>query len=310
MARGGDRGGATEGVEFPFEIGSGASERGHDGGSGPRICYIDERRLRGSEGGLLGTVLEEMGQRSAVAQGLRRPVTFGSPTGLGDQRVYLLVDGRTALGFLKVGRKRLFVAAPPPTDVGFRGAQRFADVQDALREIEPLCALDFYVHERCQRRGHGRRLFDAMLAREKVEPAMLGYDRPSPKLLGFLSSHYGLNKYRPQNNNFVVFDRYFDPHCEEATQPLAPQSSRRHAGLQTGREVSSPSHRDAPALKHSIQESAGRRRLAAGHAAHAEAGGYCGGRRDAPTYRTLFDDRPSSRGDFRQPISAGNGRPF
>jgi len=161
--------------------------------------------LRTPSGTMLCTVLEELGQRSASAQGLKKPVTYGSSRGFGDQRVYLLVDGRMALGFLKVGPKRLFVAAPPTYHQ--RGA--IADVQDAFREIEPLCALDFYIHERCQRSGLGRRLFDAMLAREQLTPCELGYDRPSPKLLAFLRKHYGLSKYRPQNNNFVVFNRFF-----------------------------------------------------------------------------------------------------
>ncbi|KAF4742693.1 Alpha-tubulin N-acetyltransferase 1, partial [Perkinsus olseni] len=35
------------------------------------------------------------------------------------------------------------------------------------------------------------------------------YDRPSPKLLSFLRKHYGLHKYMPQGNNFVVFSEYF-----------------------------------------------------------------------------------------------------
>jgi len=172
---------------------------------GPCVGYVDERVLRRPSGTALCTVLEELGRRSAAAQGLKKPVTYGSSRGLGDQRVYLLVDGRMALGFLKVGPKRLFVAAPPT----YHQRGSFADVQDAFREIEPQCALDFYIHERCQRSGLGRRLFDAMLAREKLTPCELGYDRPSPKLLGFLRKHYGLSDYRPQNNNFVVFDRFF-----------------------------------------------------------------------------------------------------
>ena len=50
---------------------------------------------------------------------------------------------------------------------------------------EPLCVLDFYVHESMQRRGIGRRLFDEMLRTERTEARLLGYDRPSPKLIGF-----------------------------------------------------------------------------------------------------------------------------
>jgi hypothetical protein len=53
-------------------------------------------------------------------------------------------------------------------------------------EISPLCVLDFYVVEGHQRGGYGRQLFDSMLRSEVVEPQRLGYDRPSPKLIGFL----------------------------------------------------------------------------------------------------------------------------
>ena len=48
-----------------------------------------------------------------------------------------------------------------------------------------------------------------MVKQEGVRPAQLGYDRPSPKLIGFLKKHFGLSNYRPQNNKFVVFDDYF-----------------------------------------------------------------------------------------------------
>ena len=48
-----------------------------------------------------------------------------------------------------------------------------------------------------------------MLEREGVRPEKLGYDRPSEKLIAFLGKHYGLKKYVPQNNNFVVFDAYW-----------------------------------------------------------------------------------------------------
>jgi len=199
-------------MEFPFDLAACiGAERGFEG---PCVGYVDEKALRSSSGGALSTVLEELGRKSATAQGLRKPVTYGSAHGMGDQRVYLLVQGRTALGILKVGRKRLFVAAPPVESLR-RGADVFADVQGAFREIEPLCCLDFYVHERCQRSGFGRQLFETMLARERTTPEQLGYDRPSPKLMGFLKKHCGLGRYQPQNNNFVVFDAFFDPSAEQ-----------------------------------------------------------------------------------------------
>lgn len=48
-----------------------------------------------------------------------------------------------------------------------------------------------------------------MLQKEKLTPNKLAYDRPSDKLIHFLGKHFGLKKYVPQNNNFVVFDAYW-----------------------------------------------------------------------------------------------------
>lgn len=45
---------------------------------------------------------------------------------------------------------------------------------------------------------------------EKKVPEKLAYDRPSEKLISFLKKHYGLAKYTAQNNNFVIFDQYFN----------------------------------------------------------------------------------------------------
>ena len=49
-----------------------------------------------------------------------------------------------------------------------------------------------------------------MLENEKINSDKLAYDRPSPKLIGFLSKHYGLKNYIPQNNNFVIFNQYWE----------------------------------------------------------------------------------------------------
>ena len=49
-----------------------------------------------------------------------------------------------------------------------------------------------------------------MLEVEGTRPEKLAYDRPSPKLMGFLRKHFNLSKFIPQNNNFVVFSSYFD----------------------------------------------------------------------------------------------------
>lgn len=97
------------------------------------------------------------------------------------------------LGFIKVGLKKLFL-------------------RDALfnyHEVTPLCVLDFYVHETIQRQGLGKQLFEYMLNFEKKNAKELAYDRPSPKLISFLRKHYGLADYLKQNNNFIVFDEFF-----------------------------------------------------------------------------------------------------
>ena len=52
------------------------------------------------------------------------------------------------VGILKVGIKKLFVY----------------DAQGQQHEVDPLCVLDFYVHESKQRQGYGKKLFNYMLS--------------------------------------------------------------------------------------------------------------------------------------------------
>jgi alpha-tubulin N-acetyltransferase 1 len=57
------------------------------------------------------------------------------------------VEGNKVLGLLKVGMKKLFIRNEAGT----------------IKEITPMCVLDFYVHESVQRGGQGRLLFEKML---------------------------------------------------------------------------------------------------------------------------------------------------
>jgi alpha-tubulin N-acetyltransferase 1 len=52
-------------------------------------------------------------------------------------------------------------------------------------------------------------IFEYMLQEEGVRPEKLAYDRPSTKLIAFLGRHYDLKNFVPQNNNYVVFSKYF-----------------------------------------------------------------------------------------------------
>ena len=97
------------------------------------------------------------------------------------------------IGFIKVGPKHLFIY----------------DEIGQISELNPLCVLDFYVYEKCQRSGNGKKIFSEMIKNERIEPRKMGYDRPSIKFINFLKKHYNLWDYVQQNNNYIVFKDYF-----------------------------------------------------------------------------------------------------
>ncbi|XP_016949833.1 alpha-tubulin N-acetyltransferase 2 [Drosophila biarmipes] len=178
----------------------------------PVLPYIPQQRQRGSgqpapavgSSCELSQILDVMGQLSAVAQGLRHPVTTAAKL-TPDQVVYLMADkdaaGRwTVAGLLKVGTKDLFV-------FDNKGSCRRADQTPAI--------LDFYVHESRQRRGLGKQLFQRMLDEQGWTAGKCSVDRPSDKLLAFLDKHYGLVSTIPQGNNFVLYEGFFEnPHAK------------------------------------------------------------------------------------------------
>lgn len=196
-------------MQFEFDVARACGAQEVDGSS--EIVRVEEAALqhpRWGEG--LRFVLDSVGERSRRAQGLGKAVTSGRSACLAGNNVYLLVAAETVLGLLKTGPKKLFVTKSS---------------NDGLVEINPQCVLDFYIVEGKQRAGLGRSLFEGMLAREGALPEKLAYDRPSPKLLGFLRKHYGLSRYIPQNNNFVVFDTYFH-RVASGSRPTAPMRSQ------------------------------------------------------------------------------------
>uniref|UniRef100_A0A673SQH7 Alpha-tubulin N-acetyltransferase 1 n=1 Tax=Suricata suricatta TaxID=37032 RepID=A0A673SQH7_SURSU len=159
------------------------------------------------------TIVDELGKASAKAQHLPAPITSASRMQSNRHVMYVLKDtsarpaGKGAIiGFLKVGYKKLFVL----------------DDREAHNEVEPLCILDFYIHESLQRHGHGQELFHYMLQKERVEPHQLAIDRPSQKLLKFLNKHYNLETTVPQVNNFVIFEGFF-AHQHPPARKLPPK---------------------------------------------------------------------------------------
>ncbi|XP_063794082.1 alpha-tubulin N-acetyltransferase 1 isoform X3 [Pseudophryne corroboree] len=145
-------------------------------------------------------IIDEIGKSSAKAQRLPAPITSASRMQTNQHHLYILKDctpktaGRgVVIGFLKVGYKKLFVLNHSGSHI----------------EAEPLCILDFYIHESLQRHGFGKELFNFMLRTEQVEPRHLAIDRPSEKFLSFLKKHYNLCATIPQVNNFVIFEGFF-----------------------------------------------------------------------------------------------------
>lgn len=58
----------------------------------------------------------------------------------GDNRLYIKVENKKVCGILKTGKKNLF----------------YYDGLGNVKELKPLCVLDFYVHESLQRVGVGK----------------------------------------------------------------------------------------------------------------------------------------------------------
>jgi GNAT superfamily N-acetyltransferase len=162
------------------------------------VLTVDQASMRAmapADAQLLANAVDAMGVRSGKAQGLRGAITRWSALQGNGNRLFLAIGKGTVRGLLRVGERQLFVQRDPK-----RGG---------YDQISPTCVLDFYVHESCQRGGVGRTLFDAMLSHEGLAAHQLGYDRPSTKLIAFCGRHFGLHRYTPQANHFVVFEEYW-----------------------------------------------------------------------------------------------------
>ena len=136
---------------------------------------------------------------------LLSPLLYHSPNSI----VYLILDKvhDAAIGFLRLGVKHLYIWK-----------------EGNMLEVDPLCVLDFYVHYSYQRRGLGKKLFQAMLDGEKVKGENIAYDRPSDKLEPFLSKHFGLDSGVLQPNRYLIFL----PKEEETMSEEWLKCNRRH----------------------------------------------------------------------------------
>lgn len=90
--------------------------------------------------GKLREIVDRMGAASSKAQGLPHIITSYSKFRDTDQKLYIKFSGKKVEGILKVGKRHLF----------------HYDHFGRCQEINPLCVLDFYVHESMQRQGIGK----------------------------------------------------------------------------------------------------------------------------------------------------------
>ena len=125
--------------------------------SSTQLLYVDRAALKAVKKDAVKAsqeVIDKLGVASARAQQLSHPITAVRKLVGTAHRCYLACRRKQALGFIKVGVKKLFV--------------RSGTSEGTIHEIAPLCVLDFYVSEACQRQGVGLFLFKSMLACEGV----------------------------------------------------------------------------------------------------------------------------------------------
>jgi alpha-tubulin N-acetyltransferase 1 len=85
-------------------------------------------------------IIDQLGYASSTAQGLNTIITTASKFFSSNHRIFIRAKENKVIGFIKVGVKKLFIR----------------DQFTNFHEINPLCVLDFYVHESEQRNGHGK----------------------------------------------------------------------------------------------------------------------------------------------------------
>ncbi|CAH0577700.1 unnamed protein product [Chrysodeixis includens] len=172
----------------------------------------------------IAKIIDNLGEQSAAAQGLNKVITTADKLRNNPAHIiYLLKDFRgkegkgEVIGMLKVGRKHLFLF----------------DERDTVREVEPLCVLDFYVLRDRQRMGYGRKLYDYMLQDLEVMAWEMAIDGPSAKMEQFLSRNYAVDRLMRQNNNFAVAPNFFDRTDEDISNKMgrSPQGAAQAAAV-------------------------------------------------------------------------------
>ncbi|KAI3379706.1 hypothetical protein SNEBB_004360 [Seison nebaliae] len=153
----------------------------------------------------IAQILDKVGSASSNAQNLPTIITSYAKFCNGEnQRIYILRDDIRIIGMLKIGQKKLFV---------YNKMHQYV-------ECNPLCILDFFVFQRIQRMGYGKKLIDFMLKNENVKHiSYLGIDRPSMQSIQFFAKHYSLVSSIPQTNHFMIYYGFFSQNFSQKYKP-------------------------------------------------------------------------------------------
>ncbi|XP_022178110.1 alpha-tubulin N-acetyltransferase 1-like [Myzus persicae] len=148
----------------------------------------------------LRLIIDDMGKVSAMTQHLESPITSAEKLINSDHVIYMMTEQNTpanfaVIGYLKMGWKKLFL---------------HNNKQGTRSETSVYCLLDFYIHASKQRQGYGKQLIGYMLQDIKLHPKHLVIDKPTTNLLQFMWKHFQLSKLVTQENNFAVYEDFFD----------------------------------------------------------------------------------------------------
>uniref|UniRef100_A0A914QEC3 Alpha-tubulin N-acetyltransferase n=1 Tax=Panagrolaimus davidi TaxID=227884 RepID=A0A914QEC3_9BILA len=181
--------------------------------------------------------IDRIGALSAKAQNLRKPLTTLDRILDSDDGQILYIYWKkpesspfsTFIGFIRIARKKLYLR----------------DFDDKQYIAEPICILDFYIHESEQHSEFGHELFEKMLESEGgIDASKIALDKPNETLLNFLKKYYKLENPVWQSTNFVVFPAFFEGiKAEPSNDDDGMHSARSTKRMFQNSRTSSPNNR-------------------------------------------------------------------
>ena len=139
-------------------------------------------------------IIDKIGLASAKYRKLQTVSTSAFKFFSSNHRIIIKANENKVLGFIKVGNKRLYLH-----DKNFN-----------YFECNPLIVYDFFVYEDIRNKGIGIEIFNEMLKFEKKKVEEIAYENPSKDLIGFIFKYFGLKNYINQNNDFMVYEEFFN----------------------------------------------------------------------------------------------------